>query len=245
MDKNKILNFPKRSHFLNYYPAKAFTLAEVLITLGIIGVVAAITMPILINNINNRDKITALKKAYSILAQATLMAIENNEHSEYWEIIDNDNAIIDKLFSYYQPYLKILKYCKNGEKGCWVNEVKDLQGNKFHWYNNTQVGANSVSARLTDGMTIAFDIFQSTKGDLGVNTNKSTLVFFVDVNGEKLPNTFGKDIFTFVLDATNGTIVPAGKDNNSKWCTTSGTVPYSYAGIDCAAKILKENKISY
>ena len=245
MNMNRAYNLSKKIPFLNCYYAKAFTLAEVLITLGIIGVVTAMTMPTLIKNINNKDKITALKKAYSILSQATLMAIENNEHSEYWEIVDKDSTNTNKLFSYYKPYLKVLKYCKDKEKGCWVNEVNDLQGNKFHWYDSTQVGANSVSARLTDGMTIAFDVFQTTKGDLGVNTNKPSLVFFVDVNGEKLPNTFGKDIFTFVLDATNGIIIPAGKDNNSKWCTTRDTVPYSYAGIDCAAKILNENKISY
>ena len=245
MNKKTVLNFSPKTFILNYYPAKAFTLAEVLITLGIIGVIAAITMPTLIKNINNQDKITALKKAYSTLSQATLMAIENNEHSENWEIIDKDTANTDKLFSYYKPYLKVLKYCKDRQKGCWVNEVNDLQGNKFHWYDNTQVGANSVSARLADGMTIAFDVFQTTKGDLGVNTNKPSLVFFVDVNGEKLPNTFGKDIFTFVLDATKGIIIPAGKDNNAKWCTKTNSVPYSYAGIDCAAKILNENKISY
>ena len=49
---------------------KGFTLAEVLITLGIIGVVAAMTMPTLINNINNKQNIAALKKAYSLISQA-------------------------------------------------------------------------------------------------------------------------------------------------------------------------------
>lgn len=222
-----------------------FTLAEVLITLGIIGIVAAMTIPSIIEYFNNKDKIATLKKIYSTLSQATIFAIQNNGHSEYWQIQDNDTNIIENLYSYYSPFLKVIKFCKNKEKGCWVNEVNDLKGKKFHWYDNTQIGVNSVSVRLADGTTLTLDVFQTTKNDLGVNLNKPSLVFFVDTNGEKLPNTFGKDIFTFVLDAQNGIIVPAGKDNQSKWCTKTNQVPYNYAGIDCAAKFLHENKIVY
>ena len=49
---------------------KAFTLAEVLITLGIIGVVAALTMPTVIQNYKKKQAVTQLKATYSILAQA-------------------------------------------------------------------------------------------------------------------------------------------------------------------------------
>jgi prepilin-type N-terminal cleavage/methylation domain-containing protein len=48
---------------------KAFTLAEVLITLGIIGVVAAMTLPTLIQNHKNRELQTQFKKSYSTLSQ--------------------------------------------------------------------------------------------------------------------------------------------------------------------------------
>ena len=48
-----------------------FTLAEVLITLGIIGVVAAMTLPTVLNNIQNKQLETALKKSYSLLSQVT------------------------------------------------------------------------------------------------------------------------------------------------------------------------------
>jgi len=52
---------------------KGFTLAEVLITLGIIGVVAALTIPILINNANKAEYVTALKRSYAILSQINEM----------------------------------------------------------------------------------------------------------------------------------------------------------------------------
>ena len=53
---------------------KAFTLAEVLITLGIIGVVAALTMPALIANYKKQQTIVQLKKAYTTLAQGFKLA---------------------------------------------------------------------------------------------------------------------------------------------------------------------------
>ena len=61
----------------------AFTLAEVLITLGIIGVVAAMTLPSLIQNYHEKQRVTQLKKAYSVMQNAFLMAQE-----EYGDVTD-------------------------------------------------------------------------------------------------------------------------------------------------------------
>lgn len=233
---------------MRYKKQKAFTMAEVLITIGIIGVVAAMTLPGLINNMQNQEKVTALKKAYSILSQATLLAIELNGDSGSWGIKDNDTEVIERLFSYYRPQLKIIKYCSGVKGGCSVDTVKDLKGNKFHWYNNNHsIGANALSIRLEDGMTITFDVFSSPKNEFGVDTTGPVLVFIVDVNGEKSPNQFGRDIFAFVLDSKRNILVPAGKDNDSETCKSTGSVPgnYNYVGMDCTAKVLREDKISY
>ena len=62
------------THVVNWDNSRkiAFTLAEVLITLGIIGVVAAMTLPTVINNVHHKELETALKKQYSTLSQAIL-----------------------------------------------------------------------------------------------------------------------------------------------------------------------------
>lgn len=52
------------------YKKSAFTLAEVLITLGIIGVVAAMTIPTLLAKYQEKQTVTKLKQTYSILSQA-------------------------------------------------------------------------------------------------------------------------------------------------------------------------------
>lgn len=83
---------------------KAFTLAEVLITLGIIGVVSALTLPVLIQKYNNQVVETRLKKVYSIMNQAILMSEAQNGQKEQWDF--SDEKFWDKYFA---PYVKTVK----------------------------------------------------------------------------------------------------------------------------------------
>ena len=72
---------------------RAFTLAEVLITLGIIGIVVALTMPALIWNYRKKQTVTQLKKVYSALQQSILMS-----QNEYGDIADWDWTLSTKDF---------------------------------------------------------------------------------------------------------------------------------------------------
>ena len=67
------------------YTYKGFTLAEVLITLGIIGIVAALTIPTLISKYQERVTITRLKESYSMLAQAYQFGVNGNGSPASWE----------------------------------------------------------------------------------------------------------------------------------------------------------------
>ena len=101
----------------HYKNKKGFTLAEVLITLGIIGVVAAMTIPALIHKYNNMVVETRLKKFYSIMNQAILMAEANYGDRRVWfENGYNWDTSVDAaqkkrmwLEKYLMPYLKIVK----------------------------------------------------------------------------------------------------------------------------------------
>lgn len=62
----------------------AFTLAEVLITLGIIGVVAAMTLPALIQNHTNKTVATKLKKFYTQINQAIMLSEAEYGDRKYW-----------------------------------------------------------------------------------------------------------------------------------------------------------------
>ena len=81
-------------HLFSYSPCKrcAFTLAEVLITLGIIGVVAAMTMPSLIANHREKQIVAQLKKTYSVLQQAFLQAEVKHGEAKYWGDVVQTNT---------------------------------------------------------------------------------------------------------------------------------------------------------
>lgn len=85
---------------------KAFTLAEVLITLGIIGVVAALTMPMLIGHFEKTTTATKLKKFYSVMAQATDKAMSENGD---WSTWDYSLSAKDFFNKYYASNLKVVK----------------------------------------------------------------------------------------------------------------------------------------
>ena len=102
----------------------AFTLAEVLITLGIIGIVAAMTLPALIQRNNNQVVETRLKKFYSSMNQAIIRAEADYGDKKYWfedlSAIDEDGNInsskIEEWFNkYFTPYIKIIKIEQNAD----------------------------------------------------------------------------------------------------------------------------------
>lgn len=74
---------------------RSFTLAEVLITLGIIGVVAAMTLPALIHKQNEKADVVRLKKVYSMLNQALLAEISENGPVDTWGLAATDTGTAD------------------------------------------------------------------------------------------------------------------------------------------------------
>ena len=97
-------------HFAHNDKKCAFTMAEVLITLGIIGIVAAMTMPILIGKYKKQEVVTKLKKVYSVMNQAIMKAEVENGPIEDW-ILDcgssaSPTCTEDDILDWYNLYLK-------------------------------------------------------------------------------------------------------------------------------------------
>ena len=130
----------KRSRFTAYNSLKkktAFTLAEVLITLGIIGVVAAMTLPTLINNYQKKETISKLKKVYAILGNTTSMAMAEYGDTVTWELPNNLSWASSKAFAekYMIPYLKVARTCENNNEAGCSYPIKRLNGQSFNNYN--------------------------------------------------------------------------------------------------------------
>lgn len=87
-----------------------FTLAEVLITLLIIGVVAEITIPPLINDFQTNETVTSFTRIYSILDQAYKRAVQDNGTPDNWNLTADASGAVN-LLNIFAPYLKITKNC--------------------------------------------------------------------------------------------------------------------------------------
>ncbi len=159
-----------------------FTLAEVLITLGIIGVVAAITIPGLIANVQKHAVVSGLKEAHSILNQAVRMyAYEMDDEGLDFDITLSPQAFAEK---YFKPYLKVARVCTKQTDGCWktgdFHGYYDLAGNK-------KTDTVPYSLVLNNGMILGFGKIA------GYNLHS----IVVDINGLGGRNTMGRDVFVF------------------------------------------------
>lgn len=162
----------------------AFTLSEVLITLAIIGVVAAMTLPILINTINEQQYKTAYKKAYSMLCQALSKA---NADGTLRDTTDTSLVYPNwgnnlNLIALMNEFSVVKKCINNNNSGCWAS------GEQF---GIAYVGSGRPDDTLNsfiDSSGMAWTALEWTQGRVAVDTN-----------GFKGPNQYGKDRFAFHL----------------------------------------------
>jgi len=116
----------------------AFTLAEVLITLAVIGVVAAMTIPTLIQKHNEKATVVHLKKTYSMLGQALKLTEPQFGNISEWSNSENLKNIADDWYNILKRYIKVIKYCgidENSPRDCFANEYKTLNPNNNYTIN--------------------------------------------------------------------------------------------------------------
>mgnify|MGYP002520817074 CR=1 FL=1 len=158
---------------------QAFTLAEVLITLGIIGVVAALTIPTLVNNYRKKQFETGLKKEYSVLLQALDMYKQDNETPLKREDCAQAHAKFKEII---QQYLKISVDCGNydGLGICLKTTYKTYSGN-----NATPILFDDGQLILNDGSRLFFENSGSATASVFVSVDVNGLTNFL-INGEKI-----------------------------------------------------------
>lgn len=172
---------------------KGFTLAEVLITLGILGVVASMTLPAVIGKYNKIQTVTRLKKSYTVLNQAIKLSEVKNGSLDYW---DYTLSVTEFWQRYLANYISI------------NNKTVSESGIKYRYLNGelcreTLCVRNSYTVFLSDGTSLTVSAFQ------GLSNGR---VIMVDINGFKEPNMLGKDVFVFAIIQKYG-LSPFGYKN--------------------------------
>ncbi len=244
---------------------KAFTLAEVLVTLGIIGVVAALTLPILTNKHQNSVALAGIKVAYAKINDGFLFmrSDENLDDLRSLSVFRNmtpetfqDESVQANLDEQMKKYFNIVKSYKAGEtcSECPVyvkmnGELADGGQYDYAWR-----GFSS------DGMIYFMHLSGPQEAANKGKIQSVVAYFFVDINGTKLPNKWGKDMFQYAL-AQNGMLYSAwGKElseampesqtywgENSSGCGSPANKDVSSSsGYACTARIIEKSwKIDY
>ena len=245
------------SRFTSHFSLKAaaFTLAEVLITLGIIGVVAAMTLPSLVQNYKEKQTVVALKKFYSTMSQAFNSAKSEGIEPEDWATEKTaDGYGADEFMSHIKPYLKILKDCNHDKEGCLLTSKKYKTLSNTEGDNIARTENGHTRFILSDGSLVTFFLnskdckYQTTTAGNTLQLQNICGGLHVDINGNRGPNTYGKDFFLFYI--TKYGIIPAGlpEDNTeyafSKQCNLTQKVGNAN-GKACTAWVITNENMDY
>jgi len=220
---------------------QAFTLAEVLITLGIIGVVAAMTLPTLIQKHQIRTFKTQFKKSYSTISNAlnkaqfdmgenVLCYYGTKESKNSWREIVDCNSLYTEIVK----NLNVIKTCNGNaeQEGCipkpYLPSYTTNSGcagysengikNRNHWY------------MLADGS--AFMPFLSNY--------LYYPLFLLDINGPKKPNLYGQDVFSLALVKENSGNIVIGRSGKLEGTGLStASVIACLPGVDTSSAYFK------
>ncbi len=208
----------------------AFTLAEVLVTLGIIGVVSAMTVPTLMQNYQRKSYVTQLHKVYNELSQGLLKYQTDKNAINLKEAgLTNGNA----MDAFVKQYFKIVQDCNTNLSACVADDYKKMDG--------------TAADPFGDEAKYDFKTYIFANGSLvslGAYANNMFQVH-VDVNGKQGPNILGRDTFAFNV-FYNGMIddgcsqAPCSKEAREEmfqqYCISSTSTWFG-----CFGKILNDN----
>lgn len=187
---------------------RCFSLAEVLITIGIIGIVSALTIPTMLTNYQKRQTVTKLKHAYSVVNQAILLSVSENGEVEGWDSYDTI-GVTEYFNRYWLPYFKNATVCKENINTCkYKNRYPSYYSSTFKYLNGeeTLVTAIVPSSRNTLLLPNGTVLINFTNFSIESKSRKNQL--FIDVNGALKPNIIGKDVFVFERN-DKGLLIPA------------------------------------
>ncbi len=183
---------------------RAFTLAEVLITLGIIGVVAAMTIPTLINSYKKKVVETQLKHSYSIINQAVKLSVAENDEVAGWDFTLPAEEFMKRYFT---PYIKVDVKKVSTDTGM-LGDIESALS-----INGTQFLINRYTVRPTGGL---YHFLRIT----------------VDINGTQKPNQQGRDRFNFYIVPTAKNVYNTGEGDCLHYVPSEGVYYDGYGFTD-------------
>lgn len=176
---------------------KAFTLAEVLITLLIIGVVAVIVVPNVINDVQNAEFKAAYRKAFAIASQVTNQARTESLFMARSDIMDSVATLYN--FNVFKNQFSIAKECiDNNNDQCWNPSGEHFCTDACS-PSHPEGGPRMYVRAFVDASGMAWSMYSNNED-----------IIVVDTNGDRLPNKFGRDRWIFVFKTHQNTRITVG-----------------------------------
>lgn len=225
-----------------------YTLAEVLITIGIIGVIASLTIPNIVNNHLEKRRIVQLKKAYNTISRAFDMAIAENGTVDNWcaRPVNWDECSVD-ITNKILPYMQKVKLCKGdaqwNSKYCFATSYKNLEGGIAGlWLNKEKLFRTSdgVSFNIRADCCDMFSQYWCIGTTNGYMNNCGSVN--VDINGPDGPNVAGKDYFYFSIRKDK--ILPLGIQQDTHYLRSFSNRCLNF-GDACAGWVIYNENMDY
>ncbi len=209
----------------------AFTMSDVLITIGIIGIVAAMTLPGVIEGYKKKQTEVHLQKVYSILSQAFEQSqVKNGEYSSWSDGLSLGAKEYFKI--YWEPYFNKVIYCDTYEQCGYSKQSPWLCNNGKGYEYSVTVSDLRAPFILPDGTYVSLSV---GAGDLGVEGGVySEQIVLVDLNAGGAPNRLGMDLFVFQT-TDKGLIKPVGYDKENDYINNE----CAQTGRTCAELIVR------
>lgn len=221
---------------------RGFTLAEVLITLGIIGVVAAMTIPTLMQKYYEKQTVAKLKETYSILSQALKSASQEEGLPEEWDCNKADKESAEKGAAILKKYIKVATDCGTTDTtgSCLYNgDYYNLNGSE-HW--NFAKGTYEYKMKLLNGTSFWFRFIDS---DTEITRKRDGMImsFKIDTNGVAKPNVAGKDLFFLRYYEGKGLLLEGNPSTAESYKVTC--LNKNQSGVGCAYYVVTFGNMDY
>lgn len=221
----------------------AFTLAEILITLAIIGIVAAMTIPALIRKSNEAEYRSAAKKTYRDLSTA-LARITTENGGELW---DKSSATdLTRATAMRNEFSKYITYIKAGSAATIMPSYHSYKQGVY----TSRSGETWPAVILKNVMIYRFVDYLTHQTCTGTGVNGGTLNtscggVLVDTNGLKGPNVLGLDeIHFFIMKKPNNSYIlsPSGSNNDGYACSTTASACNlsGQCGLGCTTNLIMD-----
>ena len=199
-----------KSLFNAFNKSKAFTLTEVLIAILIVGVIAALVLPMIVTKYQDKLFGSAFTRETRTIENAVnALAVEENKTSFFETMMYKDSdptAYDDSVGKFMKKYMRVSKYCGDSNGNCFASSYSEYKDKDKVTYTPTYKGGCAI---LKNGMSICME------PQIG---ETSPVKGIIDLNGPKGPNIYGRDLREFSLlsifkkskNLTTGNVITKG-----------------------------------